>query len=158
MPHNVPFSQLPASQPALIIIKEEDRVLDGNYEIAGEQILSFEFDVPVDGQIKINSRQFSELRQSLSIRAWVSIIPNSLEVFGHFHPGDGGIHHLLVDETLTPVPVPEVFQIQRNQFSEISYAVGEVLIRLPAGRYYYNVRNMEGHINGFKINLAIVVC
>jgi len=155
MPHNVPFSQLPSSQPALIIIKEEDRVLDGNYEIGGTQVISFVFEIPVDGVIKVNLRQFTEIRQSFGIRAWISVEPNAIQLFNHFHPGSGGIDHLFADETSEPLPEPEVFQVQRNQFSGFSFSVGEILVPLPAGTYHYNVVNMESHDSGFKINLKI---
>lgn len=155
MPHNVPFSELPASQPALIVIKEEDRSVDGSYEIGGTQIISFKFEIPAGGVIKINTRQFDEIRQSLSIRVWISLEPNTTQLFNHFHPGSGGIYHLFVDETIEPLPEPEVFQIQRNQYSGFSFSVGEERIPFSAGIYYYNVLNLEGHNNGFKINLVI---
>ena len=140
------------------IVTESDRTLDGNYTIGGDQIFAFEFEILADGQIKINSLQYKDLRQSLSIRAWVSILPVDIQLFNHFHPGSGGIHHLFVDETITPRPEPQVFQIQRNQFSSFEYAVGEILVALPAGVYYYNIHNMEGHENGFKINLVVPAC
>lgn len=157
MPHNIPFSQLPASQPAVVIIKEEDRAADGSYEIGGTQVFSFVFEIPVDGKIKINLRQFDEIRQSLSIRAWISVEPNSIQLFNHFHPGSGGIFHLFVDEALDPLPEPEVFRIQKNQFSSFEFSVGEILLPLSAGTYHYNVVNMEGHLNGFKLSLVIPV-
>lgn len=137
------------------VIPEEDRTLDGSYTIGGSQLFAFEFDIPVDGQIKIESKQFAEQRQSLSIRAWISIDPADRELFNHFHPGSGGIHHLFADETLDPLPEPIVFQILRNEFSSFEFAVAEVLVPLPAGPYHYNVLNMEGHENGFRINLVI---
>ena len=155
MPHNVPFSQLPFSQPALIVIKEEDRSVDGSYEIGGTQVLAFEFEIPINGLIKVNSRQFDDIRQSLSIRAWLSLVPGAIQLFNHFHPGSGGIHHLFVDETIDPLPEPEVFQIQRNQFSSFQFSIGEERVPLPAGIYYYNVLNLESHNNGFRINLVI---
>lgn len=137
------------------ILTESDRTLDGSYAIGGGQLFSFEFDIPVDGQIKIVSQQFDGQRQSLSIRAWVSIEPSDRELFDSFHPGGGGIHHLFADETLEPLPEPKVFQIQRNEFSSFEFSVAEILVPLPSGPYYYNVLNMEGHENGFKLNLAI---
>ncbi len=147
-----PFSQLPFSQPALIIIEEQDRKIDGNYEIGGIATLSFVFEIPVDGQLKVNSRQLGEQRQSYTMRIWVSKDPNDIQLFNHFHPTSGGIHHLFVDETLNPLPEPEVFQVQRNEFSGFSFAVGEELVPLPAGIYHYNVHNMEGLDGGFFVN------
>lgn len=148
-----PF-QLPNN---VTVIPEEDRTLDGSYAIGGGQMFSFEFDIPADGQIKIVCQQFDGQRQSLSIKAWVSTDPADRELFDSFHPGSGGIHHLLADETLEPLPEPEVFQIQRNEFSSFEFAVAEILVPLPAGPYHYNVLNMEGLENGFKLNLAIPV-
>lgn len=152
---NIPFSQLPFSRPALTIIEEQDRKLDGNYEIGGIEIFSFIFNIPVDGQLKINSRQLGQARQSFTMRIWVSKEPNNIQLFNHFHPGNGGIHHLFVDETLNPLPEPEVFQVQRNEFSGFNFAVGEELVPLAVGQYHYNVQNMEGHEGGFFVNFAV---
>jgi len=150
----IPFSQLPPSQPKLIIIKESDRIIDGNYNIEGVQILSFEFEIPIGGKLKVNSRQRSDGRQSLTIRVWVSKKPNDIELFNRFHPGNGGIHHLFVDENLDPLPEPEIFQIERNQFTAFNFAIGENLIALPPGKYYYNVINLEGFPGGFFVNFV----
>lgn len=152
--NNIPFSQLPFSQAALTIFKPEDRTIDGNYEIGGIQIFSFVFDILDDGQLKVNSRQLGNLRQSQTMRIWVSKVPNDIQLFNHFHPTSGGIHHLFVDETITPLPTPEVFQVQRNEYSSISFGVGEELIPLAVGQYHYNVQNMEGHEGGFFVNFV----
>ena len=89
---------------------------------------------------------------------WFSAYPNSIQLFNHFHPGSGGVHHLFVDETIEPLPEPEIFKVQRNQFSGFEFSIGEELVPLPAGTYYYNVVNMESHDNGFRLNLVIPAC
>lgn len=140
--------------PNVTLIEEADRNIDGIYEIGANQIQVHVFDVAVDGQIRIPILQL-QLRQSLSIRVWVSKKPFSSEIFFRFHPNTGGASHLFFDKDLNPKPEPERSALQRSAFSGQTFRFEDVLVQLIPGTYYYNVHNLENQPNGYKVSFIV---
>ena len=136
------------------VIEEIDRNLDGNYLIEPGFIHIFPFEIPGNDFIRTHIYQFDR-RESFSIRAWVSKLPNDSESFFRFHPGTGGVTHMFYDESSIAAPLPVKGNTQRNQFSGISFTPQDDLIALEPGTHHFNVLNMELQENGYHLNFIV---
>lgn len=145
-------------QTNLEIIDIDNRNRDGNYEILGDFVLSFRFEVKTQQQLVVNAYQFDTPGQSFSIRCWISTKPNGIQLFERFHPGTGSIYHNFFDQNISPEPTATIYSTQRNEFSAITYEIKDNMVPLETGIYYYNVHNLERRTRGFHINFVSGIC
>jgi len=72
-------------------------------------------------------------------------------LFFRFHPGTGGVSHLLFDKDLNPTPILVQSPIQRSLFTGQEFRFSDNPVPLVPGVYFYNVQNLEGKPDGYKI-------
>lgn len=134
------------------IVTEADREADGVYLINSGIVLSFEFQLGENREIKIPLNQSSLSSQSFWLRAWFSDEPYGDELLFRDHPSTGGITYRFVDEGISPIPTPELLGTARSQFSGITNIRTEVLIRQTPGIWYLNIQNLENRQNGLLLS------
>lgn len=133
------------------IIEIVDRRQDASYVIEPGFIHIFPFVVPADDFMRTQTYQ-SDRRQNLSMRAWISDVPNDSELFFRFHPGTGGVTHMFYDRNMITPPTPVKSAIQRNLYSNIAFTPQDDLIALEPGIYYFNVMNMVLQESGYHLS------
>ena len=136
--------------PNVTFFEVDDRVVDGFYTVGANQIHIHVIDLLPNGQIRVPTAQ-TIIKQALSIRNWISIKPHGIELFFRFHPGSGGISHLLYDRNITPAPIPEKSALGLSSFSGQTFQFIDILVPLMPRRYFYNIHNLENQPNGYKI-------
>jgi len=144
--------------PNALIINPEDRNSNGRYEIASGFINIFQFEIVADGQFRVPVRHLNtneRSHESFSLRAWISVDPNGIELFYRFHPTSGGLSHLIYDESIDPPPEPTKHSPMRNEHSPITFTPQDSLVPLAPGVYYYNILNMILKPNAYEISFDV---